>query len=142
MESERANYNEIVEIWESRQNHTELTAAEAYDLNQKMTTFVPTRGFVLALCTNQTKQVPSNYTIDPNLINSACHEQGTGNKTMVVFGNSHAIFSHAGIMHLFQDVYSEMTTIFQFSCVPLPEDQQQGRLPKVNTFCVLQRHLT
>ncbi|KAI6190372.1 Acyl-transf-3 domain-containing protein [Aphelenchoides bicaudatus] len=130
VESERANYNEIASIWENRQNYTELTAAEAYDLNAKMTTFVPTRGYVLALCTNQTKQLPSNYTIDPNLINSACYEKGNGNKTMVVFGNSHAIFSHSGIMHLFRGVYEELVTVFQFSCVPLPEDQQQNRLPK------------
>ncbi|KAI6198918.1 hypothetical protein M3Y96_00571500 [Aphelenchoides besseyi] len=53
---------------------------------------------------------------------------GTGTKNIVVFGNSHAVFAHGGIAHIFRDLYSELTTVFQFSCVPLPENQQQERL--------------
>lgn len=56
----------------------------------------------------------------------------TGNKTIVVFGNSHAIFGHAGIAHLFRNISSSISTIFQFSCVPLPERQQQDRLSIVD----------
>lgn len=130
-ETELASYNEIIQIWENRKNYTHLTNKEVYEINDKMTAFIPSRGYVFTLCNNQTKQLPSNYTIDPNLIHSACYEHGRGNKTMVVFGNSHAIFTHAGIAYTFKDIYSEMTTIFKYSCVPLPEQQQHKRMSKV-----------
>lgn len=75
---ERKNFNEILQIWENRQNYTELTNEEAFDLNEKMTMFIPTRGYVLSLCQKQTKELPTSYQIDPDLIHSACHESGTG----------------------------------------------------------------
>lgn len=129
---ELETFNQVIKIWENRQYYRNLSDKEVFDLNQKIAFFVPIRSYVMSICRNQTKEVPSNYQIDLDLIFSICHDIGNGNKTIVIFGNSHAMFSHSGIAHAFRNVYSNIWTIFQLSCVPLPENQQAGRLDTVS----------
>ncbi|KAI6237902.1 hypothetical protein M3Y95_00313500 [Aphelenchoides besseyi] len=132
-ETERAAHRMIIDLWDQRENRTELSKADVFEYNKLMTTFVPTRGYLMTFCGNKTKTIPSSYNFDSELIHAACNEKGTGRKNIVVFGNSHAVFAHAGIAHVFRDLYSELTTVFQFSCVPLPGNQQQERLTTLKT---------
>jgi hypothetical protein len=124
---ERENFNEIIE------NHENFTypTQKIFDLNEKMLAFNPMQIDGMSLCGENTKKAPSNYEIDPTLIYPICRDFGNGNKTIVVFGNSHAIFSHPGIAYIFRNVYSEISTIFEPACVPLPVNQQQNRLSTV-----------
>jgi hypothetical protein len=84
----------------------------------------PGEFYPMSVCGNNSKQLSSNYSINEELIRPVCVESGNGNKTMILFGNSHAMFSHSAIARHFRGIYSEMTTIFQYGCYPLPAHQQ------------------
>jgi hypothetical protein len=121
-----------MQVWEKRQNHSQLTNQEVSDLNRKMTLVAPGHGYILGLCGNSSKQIPSSYQIDPTLLQPVCNNTGNGNKTIVVFGNSHAMFLHSAIAHYFRDVYSEVWTVLQYGCFPLPANQQFKKFPPVS----------
>lgn len=50
--------------------------------------------------------------------------KGHGNKTMMLFGNSHAEYGIIGIERVFRDLYSEFTTIMTQACVPFTARMQ------------------
>jgi hypothetical protein len=100
----------VPELWENRDSPQTFNRSELLRLNKLIGVWHET-------CMNRSHNLPSSYTNSTN-IQRICQVKGDGNKTIVVFGNSHSFMSFIGLTHFFKPIAKSITLIATPVCTP------------------------
>ncbi|KAI6212621.1 hypothetical protein M3Y94_00047900 [Aphelenchoides besseyi] len=108
---EQKRINNTLRLWESRNEQHPLALNEIIAYNQQI-------AYRDLSCNNKTRWLPAQY---KNLysIDKICNEKGSGNKTVVVVGNSHAFISFFAIAKMFSPIAANISLIATGACTPV-----------------------
>jgi hypothetical protein len=116
----------VPEVWNSHNSTKTFNIKKLLEFN---TLFGPGH----ETCLNRSLSLPSNYT-DLKGIQRICHVEGEGNKSIVVFGNSHSFLSFIGLAHYFKPIAKSITLIATPVCTPSLENKADRILTRVSCF--------
>jgi hypothetical protein len=101
----------ITHLYETQQNESDVNVSE---INMEIHVFSTN----FYACRNRSRILPISNHINLNYFSSFCHDRGTGNKTILIIGNSHGRELWNGLQKHFKDVYKSMTLFVRDYCMP------------------------
>jgi hypothetical protein len=121
---EQKRLNDTLMLWNTRDGPP-FSNNETMAYNSEIAYFWET-------CHNKSRSLPSKFDLSKFKFEKLCHEQGSGKKTIVVIGNSHAYKSFIGTTQIFKPISKKIILIAEPACVPAIKEQQNIGLNNVS----------